>query len=84
MPPPVLNAYKTSEENSNTNALGGLVRQAIRNHDQETEDDDDDEDSEDSSFSTDATFELMTQLRDVLAISISQGWKIFEDRKVTF
>ncbi|KAJ7449837.1 hypothetical protein FB451DRAFT_1286715 [Mycena latifolia] len=44
----------------------------------------DDEDDEDDGrvFSTDATLELMTQLRDVLIISAAQGWQIFNEGSV--
>ena len=39
---------------------------------------DSDEELEDrSTFHTDTTLDLMTQLKDVLAISIAQGWDIF-------
>jgi hypothetical protein len=34
----------------------------------------------DNIFSTDATFELMVQLKDVLIMSVSQGWRIFDER----
>lgn len=34
----------------------------------------------DNMFSTDATFELMVQLKDVLIMSVSQGWRIFDER----
>ncbi|KAJ7285806.1 hypothetical protein C8J57DRAFT_1431486 [Mycena rebaudengoi] len=40
---------------------------------------DDEEDEDDSRFSTDATLELMTQLKDVLIISAAQGWQIFDE-----
>ena len=32
---------------------------------------------DDDTFHTDVTLDLMTQLKDVLAISIAQGWDIF-------
>ncbi|EEB92172.1 hypothetical protein MPER_09359 [Moniliophthora perniciosa FA553] len=38
-----------------------------------------DEDDEEGVYSTDATFELMAQLKDVLTISLVQGWQIFDD-----
>lgn len=40
-------------------------------------DDSDDDFGDDSTFHTDATLDLMIQLKDVLAISIAQGWDIF-------
>ncbi|TFK29961.1 hypothetical protein FA15DRAFT_684259 [Coprinopsis marcescibilis] len=43
----------------------------------------DDEEEEDSdTFSTEATFELMLQLKDLLYMSIMQGWQIFEEDSV--
>ena len=42
----------------------------------EREDSDEDEKDEDT-FYTDETLDLMIQLKDVLAISIAQGWDIF-------
>ncbi|KAK1236541.1 hypothetical protein PQX77_000234 [Marasmius sp. AFHP31] len=38
-----------------------------------------DEDDEPGVFSTDETFELMVQLRDVLMIFLKQGWTVFDD-----
>lgn len=52
----------------------GHTRQASR-----TMVEDEDEVEVDGDFSTDATFELMSQLRDVLMISVLQGWQIFDD-----
>ena len=42
-----------------------------------TLDESDDEPVDDDTFHTDVTLDLMTQLKDVLAISIAQGWDIF-------
>ncbi|KAJ4469395.1 hypothetical protein C8J55DRAFT_523837 [Lentinula edodes] len=41
--------------------------------------DDESEDEDERAFSTDATLELMTRLRELLIISASQGWRIFDD-----
>jgi hypothetical protein len=38
-----------------------------------------DEETE-NTFSTDVTFDLLLQLRDVLIVSVAQGWRIFNDR----
>ena len=47
--------------------------------------DDSDEDSGDeATFHTDVTLDLMIQLKDVLAISIAQGWDIFYEEYVYF
>ena len=35
------------------------------------------EDGDEATFYTDTTLDLMIQLKDVLAISIAQGWDIF-------
>ena len=43
-----------------------------------TEGDDSDEDQDDV-FSTNETIDLMSQLRDVLTMSVDQGWKIFDE-----
>ncbi|KAG1715707.1 hypothetical protein ID866_1470 [Astraeus odoratus] len=45
-----------------------------------TKEDSDDDDNSAVAFSTDATFELMVRLKEVLLFSISQRWQIFEAR----
>jgi len=40
---------------------------------------DDSDDEQDTNFSTDETIDLMLQLKDVLTMSIAQGWQIFDD-----
>ncbi len=42
--------------------------------------DPDNEDSSERAFSPDLAFDLMNRLRDVLMISLSQGWQIFSER----
>jgi hypothetical protein len=42
--------------------------------------DHDSEDSPERAFSPDLAFDLMNRLRDVLMISLSQGWQIFGER----
>jgi hypothetical protein len=42
--------------------------------------DPDSEDSPERAFSPDLAFDLMNRLRDVLMISLSQGWQIFGER----
>jgi hypothetical protein len=42
--------------------------------------DPDNEDSPERAFSPDLAFDLMDRLRDVLMISLSQGWQIFGER----
>jgi hypothetical protein len=41
---------------------------------------DDDSDDGEHTFSTDGVYDLMSQLRDVLFISVIQGWQIFDSR----
>ncbi|PPR08077.1 hypothetical protein CVT24_010538 [Panaeolus cyanescens] len=40
---------------------------------------DDSDDEAETTFSTDETFNLMSQLKDVLLMSFAQGWRIFDD-----
>ena len=81
MPPSVLYNFNVQTDDSGGDYLGGLVRQAMKvapANQADAEDDDEDEPIG-REFSTDRTFELMTQLREVLILSVSQGWQIFED-----
>ncbi|EAU88627.2 hypothetical protein CC1G_12019 [Coprinopsis cinerea okayama7 len=41
--------------------------------------DEDEEEEDPQSFSTEATFDLLLQLKDLLSMSLSQGWHIFEE-----
>ncbi len=46
---------------------------------------DDDEDAEvDKDFTPDATFDFMSQLKDVLMISVLRGWQIFDEGYVLY
>lgn len=56
----------------------------VRNSKQDTQpggmaQDDSDDESQDI-YSTDNSYDLMLQLKDVLSMSFTQGWRIFEDR----
>lgn len=88
MPPPVFDAFKTDGNGLGEKSFGVVetVRGAVklksnrgeaRTQAQTGEDDEDEEG--DHTFSTDATFELMMQLKEVLIISVAQGWHIFHD-----
>jgi hypothetical protein len=93
MPPPVFDAFSGVEVESSDTNLGALVetvkdavkargkRRERKSHVSESipvaEDDLDDDG--DWIFSTDATYDLMLQLKDVLIMSIAQGWHIFDD-----
>jgi hypothetical protein len=58
--------------------LGGKRRDVAPSlHVESTDDDTDDE--LDRVFSTDTTYDLMVQLKNVLIMSVTQGWHIFDD-----
>lgn len=94
LPPPIFEAFSSNGDETNDHRLGAIletVKGAVNfkagtrdaNRDPHvpvpvTEDDSDDE--VDRTFSTGATLDLMMQLRDVLTISVAQGWQIFDDR----
>ncbi|KAG5645225.1 hypothetical protein DXG03_006642 [Asterophora parasitica] len=78
------NAENQAAEN-NLDALLDSVKGAVRPKKQKAEvksagtaEDDSDDDGE-RGFSTDATYDLMLQLKDVLIMSVDQGWYIFDE-----
>ncbi|KAE9396073.1 hypothetical protein BT96DRAFT_997116 [Gymnopus androsaceus JB14] len=85
MPPSAYDGLAATTESLNEKGFGSFIGRAVKrkntakdgksapNADNESEDEDE------GIFSTDATFELMTRLRDLLTISASQGWQIFDD-----
>lgn len=95
MPPPVYDAFKDLSPDlydSGLTAVLETVRGAVRMKRaavvtraqtmQSTEEIDSDSDADDDVFSTDFTLDLLTQLEDVLIISIAQNWQIFEPKFV--
>jgi hypothetical protein len=93
LPPPVFDAFKDINGNLNDTKLAEVVqtvRAAVRlqsgKRDMRAQpsapqrDDSDEEDEMEKTFTTDATFSLMMQLKDVLLISRLQNWQIFHDR----
>ncbi|KIK57795.1 hypothetical protein GYMLUDRAFT_228917 [Collybiopsis luxurians FD-317 M1] len=76
MPPSVYDGLAVLGDN--VDEKRSFIGRTLKRKNTETEDDDS-EDENDGIFSTDATFELMTRLRDLLIISASQGWQIFDD-----
>jgi hypothetical protein len=91
LPPSVFDAFKDINGSLNDTKLADVVqtvRAAVRlkggKRDGQTHvpqrDDSDEEAETEKTFSTDATFSLMTQLKDVLLISRLQNWQIFHDR----
>lgn len=98
MPPPVFDAFRDINSNSTDKGLADVVqtvKAAVKfkggkrgdgiqlTASQRTGDDSDEEVTEET-FTTDATFSLMTQLKDVLLISRLQNWQIFHDGYVNF
>jgi hypothetical protein len=92
MPSSVFDEFKTSGDLFVDKSLGAIVqtvRGAVRfkNGRREargqpppaTAEDEGDEDDTDSVFSTDVTYDLMLQLKEVLVISVARGWQIFHD-----
>ncbi|KAJ7774577.1 hypothetical protein DFH07DRAFT_865871 [Mycena maculata] len=90
-PPPIFDAFTTLKEDSAGNSFAAIaetVRGVVRIRPGRPENnptspvDDDGEEDDGRIFSTDATLELVTQLRDVLIISAAQGWQIFDEDAV--
>ncbi|KAJ7219313.1 hypothetical protein GGX14DRAFT_435653 [Mycena pura] len=92
LPPPVYDAFatvRTDAVGTGFAAVAQTVRGAVRFRAGRPEydpppsaADEEDEEEDGRVFSTDATLELMTQLRDVLIISAAQGWQIFDESTV--
>jgi hypothetical protein len=93
LPPPVFDAFKDISGNLNDTKLVDVVQTVkavvrLQGGKRDTRavppslqrDNSDEEDETEKIFTTDATFSLMTQLKDVLLISRSQNWQIFHDR----
>lgn len=92
MPPPVFDAFSGPEVESAETNLGALVetvKDAVKSRSKRqgksrvsesisVPEDNSDDDGE-WVFSTDATYDLMLQLKDVLIMSVAQGWHIFDD-----
>lgn len=96
LPPSVFDDYKFVAVEKEGKGLAGVV-ESVRNvtmfkstkqkesHHGRTmsslDDSNEDEDTQDAVFSTDATFDLMSQFREVLVIMQAQGWKVFDDEE---
>ncbi|KAF7976726.1 hypothetical protein HWV62_5909 [Athelia sp. TMB] len=92
LPPPVFDAFKDVSGLPNETRLADVVksvRAAVRLNGGRADmraqpslsqrDDSDEDDDSEQGFTTDATFSLMSQLKDVLLISRAQNWQIFHD-----
>ncbi|KAJ7109404.1 hypothetical protein C8R44DRAFT_286771 [Mycena epipterygia] len=93
LPPPIYDAFTTVKDDATGNTftvIAETVRGVVKMragrpgaYNAPTSPlDDEGDDDEGRIFSTDATLELMTQLRDVLIISAAQGWQIFDEGSV--
>jgi hypothetical protein len=94
MPPSVFENFRTISDSFGDKSFGAIVetvRGAVRfkaalmhahearTHSVAGEDEEEDEDTE-RGFSTNDTFELLLRLRDLLVVSMDQGWQIFHDK----
>ncbi|KAF9005683.1 hypothetical protein BDQ17DRAFT_364577 [Cyathus striatus] len=93
-PPSIYDAFASPNSDAadgRLSSLVGTVKDAVRfrssrqppkitSHIAITLEDSDDE--TDQEFSTDDTFNLLLQLKDVLCMSVAQGWHIFDDEYV--
>jgi hypothetical protein len=85
IPPSIFEIFRTGPSASLASSLGSVVqtvRSAVKlNHGRSEMPLVEDEDDEDvSGYKTDATLDLLNQLRHVLLVSIEKGWQIFYDR----
>jgi len=83
-PPAVLDSPIQIREESSSGALPPTLKETVKGIQLETVSQFQEDISDDvqQSFSTDGTINLVIQLEDVLATSIAQGWKIFDERFV--
>ncbi|KIY72162.1 hypothetical protein CYLTODRAFT_367962 [Cylindrobasidium torrendii FP15055 ss-10] len=86
-PPTVYEMFGTNLAPGDTKKFTAFVKQAVKiskSSSMSLDDGYDDNDEEDEgAFSTDATFDLMSQLSDVLMISVLQGWQLFNGYEET-
>ncbi|KAF8636667.1 hypothetical protein AX17_003473 [Amanita inopinata Kibby_2008] len=90
MPPSIYDSYIDMKGSIHSPKLGALVDNVkitmkrkgssiVRAQSQHTNTEDDSDDDVQLVYSTDYTYDLMHQLRDILLLSASQGWQIFDD-----
>lgn len=84
-PPPIFDALNVHAAPSTEAGLGniiGAVRNVVKQKShkrlQSMKEDSDDEGSDYIVFSSETTFDLMVQLKEVLLFSASQGWQVFD------
>ncbi|KAG1878063.1 hypothetical protein DFJ58DRAFT_648717 [Suillus subalutaceus] len=84
-PPPIfdaLNVHATPSTEADLGHIIGAVRNAVKQKShkrlQSMKEDGDDERSDCVVFSSETTFDLMVQLKEVLLFSASQGWQVFD------
>ena len=84
-PPPVKDMVWNGTHDTTVRGFGGTLKDFVKlMPDKRVGIQNDSDDEESRGFSTDETFDLMLQLKDVLTTSIAQGWKIFDDRFAAF
>ncbi|KAG2034905.1 hypothetical protein BDR03DRAFT_900655 [Suillus americanus] len=86
-PPPIFDALNVHATPSTEAGLGhiiGAVRNVVKQKShkrlQSMKEDSDDEGSDYVVFSSETTFDLMVQLKEVLLFSTSQGWQVFSNQ----
>ncbi|KAK2466895.1 hypothetical protein APHAL10511_001153 [Amanita phalloides] len=98
MPPSVYDSYTNPESTVRSSGAGAIVgtmidamkrKGSIAMASSQTTAEEDSDDDTGHVYSTDNTYDLMLQLRNVLLVSAAQGWKIFddeldEDSKITY
>ncbi|KAG1803828.1 uncharacterized protein HD556DRAFT_1226659 [Suillus plorans] len=84
-PPPIfdaLNVHATPSTEAGRGHIFGAVRDIVKQKShkrlQSMKEDSDDEGSDYGAFSSETTFDLMVQLKEVLLFSASQGWQVFD------
>jgi hypothetical protein len=90
MPPTVYDSYTDAKDTARGSSIVDTVKDAmkskssiaVRSSSQTSTTEDDSDDDIGLVYSTDNTYELMFQLRNVLLVSDSQGWRIFDDEYV--
>ncbi|KAF8077923.1 hypothetical protein FPV67DRAFT_1403007 [Lyophyllum atratum] len=94
LPPSISDAFDATEDQVTENNLGALletVKDAVKLKKQKQENkpptqsgtaDADSDDEGEHGFSTDETYDLMIQLKDLLVMSVAQGWHIFDDNSL--
>lgn len=90
MPPTVYDSYSDAKDAARGPSIVDTLKDAmkskgsiaVRSSSRTSAAEDDSDDDIGLVYSTDNTYELLFQLRNVLLVSDSQGWRIFDDEYV--